>query len=64
MVSYIPTLRPVTVDFGYLTGENFSVSWFDPRTGAIVKEITIKDKKVNRLQSPTGEDMVLIIKSL
>jgi hypothetical protein len=64
MVSYIPTLRPVTVDLGYLTGENFSVSWFDPRTGAIVKEITIKDKKVNRLQSPTGEDMVLIIKSL
>jgi hypothetical protein len=61
MVSYIPQLQSVTVDFGYLEGNMFTGRFYDPRTGKIVKEFTIDNKSVKRLSSPPGEDLLLII---
>ena len=61
MVSYIPQLRSVTVDFGYLEGTNFLVKFIDPRSGKIVKEFANEMKTVQRIASPPGEDLLLVI---
>lgn len=64
MVSYIPFTQPVTIDFGYLAGDRFRIKWFDPVTGSVIKELNVDGKSVQRLSTPTGEDMVLVIESL
>jgi hypothetical protein len=61
LVSYIPQLRSVTVDFGYLEGTNFRVKFYDPRSGKLVKEFTNDKKSVQRVTSPPGEDLLLVI---
>jgi hypothetical protein len=61
MVSYIPQLQSVTVDFGYLEGNRFSVKFHDPRSGKIVKEMEVDTKTVQRIASPPGEDLLLVI---
>jgi hypothetical protein len=61
LVSYIPQLRSVTVDFGYLEGTNFLVKFYDPRNGKLVKEFTNDKKSVQRIASPPGEDLLLVI---
>ena len=61
MVAYLPELRSVSVDFGFLNGDSFTVSFSDPRTGKTLKTKTQKEKKVRRIPSPPGEDLVLMI---
>jgi len=61
LVSYIPQLTSVSVDFGYLSGDRFQVRFFDPRNGKLVKEMTVDKKTVQRIVSPPGEDLVLLI---
>ncbi len=63
MVTYIPQLRSVTVDFGYLEGTNFIGNFFDPRSGKLLKEFRNDKKNVQRIASPPGEDLLLIIHS-
>lgn len=63
MVSYIPQLTSVTVDFGYLTGNRFKVRFYDPRFGKYIKETIIDKKSVQRVGSPPGEDLVLLIEA-
>ena len=58
---YLPQLQSVTVDFGFLNGNPFIVSFFDPRTGQTIKTETVKEKKVRRIPSPPAEDLVLRI---
>lgn len=64
MVSYIPQLTSVTVNFGYLEGNRFRARFFDPRNGKFIKEIMIAQKTVQRVVSPPGEDLVLLIQAL
>jgi len=64
LVAYIPQIQPVTVNFDSLAGEFFRIKWFNPATGLVVKELTITSKKVQRLATPPGEDMVLLIQSI
>jgi hypothetical protein len=63
MVAYLPELQSVTVDFGYLNGTSFMVSFFDPRTGDRIKTETVADKKVRRIPSPPTEDLVLVVRT-
>lgn len=64
LVSYLPQIQPVVVDFGILSGEAFRIKWFDPASGRSVKEFTIESRKLQKLQTPSGEDFVLVIESL
>jgi hypothetical protein len=64
LVSYIPQLTSVTVNFGFLDGDAFNVRFLDPRNGRIVKETVVNERTVSRVVSPPGEDLVLIIKSI
>ena len=61
MVSYIPQLTSVTVNFGHLQGDRFEVKFFDPRNGKYIKETMIVEKSVQRIISPPAEDLVLLI---
>jgi Protein of unknown function (DUF4038)/Putative collagen-binding domain of a collagenase len=61
MVSYIPQLQSVTIDFNYLSGKTFKVKFFDPRIGKFIKEQTVNQKTVQRIPSPPGEDLVLLV---
>jgi hypothetical protein len=61
MVSYIPQLQSVTVDFCYLAGNSFTGRFYDPRSGEIVKRFSVDKKQVLRVVSPPGEDLLLII---
>jgi hypothetical protein len=63
MVSYIPQLRSVTVDFGYLSGSSFIGRFYDPRSGKLVREFSNDTKTVQRIFSPRGEDLLLLIRS-
>ena len=61
LVAYLPELQSVTVNFGHLAGDSFTVSFLDPRTGQPIKTATVTGKKVQRLASPPAEDLVLMI---
>jgi hypothetical protein len=63
LVAYLPELQSVSVDFGWLNGDAFTVSFLDPRTGRTLKTETQKEKKVRRIPSPPGEDLVLMIQA-
>ena len=63
MVTYIPQLTSVTVDFGFLAGTRFKVRFFDPRVGKYIRETIIENNKVQRVISPPGEDLVLLIQA-
>ena len=63
LVAYLPELQSVTVDFSFLRGDSFNVSFVDPRTGQTLKSETQKERKVRRIPSPPGEDLVLIIQN-
>ena len=62
MISYIPEIRPVYVDFGYLSGNSFKCTWFDPATGKTAKEFTVSTKNVQKVGPPYGEDWVLMVR--
>jgi hypothetical protein len=61
MVSYIPQLQSLMIDFNYLSGNNFKVKFYDPRTGKIIKEMNITKKNAQRIESPPAEDLVLVV---
>jgi hypothetical protein len=64
LVSYLPQIQPVVVDFGFLSGEIFRIRWFDPVSGRFVKEFTMESRKLQKLQTPSGDDFILVIESL
>ncbi len=61
MVAYLPQLQALFVDFNFLSGTSFKCSWYNPVNGKVEKEFTVKDKTVQRLGPPNGEDWVLMI---
>jgi hypothetical protein len=61
LVAYLPELQSVTVDFGYLKGESFTVTFIDPRTGQRIGTQTVTERKVQRLPSPPAEDLLLMV---
>jgi hypothetical protein len=63
MVSYLPQLQALSVDFNFLSGNNFSCTWFNPATGKKEKEFTVTEKTVQRIGPPNGEDWVLLVQS-
>ena len=63
MVSYIPQIQPVYVDFSFLSGNSFSCTWYNPDNGKIEKEFTVVKKTVQRVSPPNGEDWVLMVKA-
>ncbi|OFX30498.1 MAG: hypothetical protein A2W90_10695 [Bacteroidetes bacterium GWF2_42_66] len=63
MVTYIPEIRPVYVDFGFLSGNSFKCTWFNPVTGKKGKEFLIDKKTVQRMCPVYGEDWILMIQS-
>jgi hypothetical protein len=63
LVAYLPELQSVSVDFGFLSGDGFTVTFLDPRTGKTLKTEMQKEKKVRRIPSPPGGDLVLLIQT-
>ncbi len=62
MVSYLPQIQSVYVDFGFLSGNKFKCAWYNPKNGKKEKEFTINKKTVQRVSPAYGEDWVLMIK--
>jgi hypothetical protein len=63
LVAYLPELQSVSVDFGVLSGNAFTVSFIDPRTGQTIKSEIQKEKKVRRIPSPPAEDLILVVQA-
>lgn len=63
LVSYIPEIQPIYVDFGYLSGNKFTCTWHNPSTGKKGKEFTVEKKGVQRMCPAYGNDWVLMIRS-
>ena len=61
MVSYLPQIQSVYVDFNYLSGTNFECTWFNPATGKKEASFMINKKSVQRVSPTYGEDWVLIV---
>jgi hypothetical protein len=61
MVSYLPQIQSVYVDFNYLSGTNFECTWFNPTTGKKEASFMINKKSVQRVSPTHGEDWVLIV---
>ena len=64
VVSYLPEIQPITIDFGALDGEKFSIKWYDPRDGRLIKQSETKETKVRKIATPTGEDFLLVINAI
>ncbi|MCU0354829.1 MAG: glycoside hydrolase family 140 protein [Cytophagales bacterium] len=64
LVSYLPQIGSVSVDFNYLTGSRFRVRWYNPQTGKFEKESTVDKKTTQRLGPVTGEDWVLLVEAI
>jgi hypothetical protein len=62
--AYLPELQSVTVDFSFLNGNAFAVTFLDPRTGQTIKIETQNEQKVRRIPSPPAEDLVLMVRGL
>lgn len=63
-VSYIPQVQQIVVNFDALSGERFTIRWYDPRDGSYAKETAWDAKGVQRMHLPTGEDWVMIIEAV
>jgi hypothetical protein len=61
MVSYLPEIQPLSVDFGFLAGSSFECYWFNPSTGKKEKTFLVKERVVKRISPPNGEDWVLVV---
>lgn len=62
LVSYMPEIQSLFIDFNYLSGNTFSCYWYNPATGKKEKEFEVKEKKVQRISPVNGEDWVLVVK--
>lgn len=63
MVSYLPEIQPLMVDFGYLNGSAFSCYWFNPEDGVKSQTFTVTSKDVQRIAPVNGSDWVLVVKA-
>jgi hypothetical protein len=63
MVSYLPEIQSLTIDFGFLSGESFTVSFLDPRTGQTIQTRSVAEKKVQRVPSPPAEDLLVVVRA-
>ena len=61
MVSYLPEIQPVHVDFNYLSGSSFNYYWLNPATGEKSQTFKITAKSVQRLSPQNGQDWVLVV---
>ncbi|HTE33899.1 MAG TPA: DUF4038 domain-containing protein [Chryseolinea sp.] len=61
MVSYLPEIQSIYVDFNYLSGTNFKCSWFNPSTGKKEPTFVVSSKSVQRISPKNGEDWVLVV---
>ncbi|MEL7585832.1 MAG: DUF4038 domain-containing protein [Prolixibacteraceae bacterium] len=61
MVSYIPEIRPIYVDFGFLSGNSFKCTWFNPVNGKKEQEFTVDKKSVRKMCPLYGDDWILLI---
>lgn len=64
LISYLPEIQPVTVDFSTLAGNKFTIKWYDPKNGSLLKQSALSEKKVKKLNTPAGEDFILAIESI
>ncbi len=64
LVSYIPQVQSLVIDFGYLSGNKFKGEWFNPSNGKTEKVFEIEGKNVQRVSPPSGEDWVLLLRSI
>lgn len=63
VVSYLPQLQPLVVNFDALLGSRYVIRWYDPRSGMFAKETEWEKRGVHRLYPPSGEDWVMIIQA-
>ncbi len=63
LVSYLPKIQPLMIDFGYLSGSTFKGYWFNPSNGEKSSEFTIASKTVQRIAPINGSDWVLVIRA-
>jgi hypothetical protein len=63
MLSYLPQIQSVLVDFAFLEGNSFTCALYNPGTGTKEKEFKITKKTVQRISPPNGEDWLLLIKA-
>lgn len=61
MVSYLPEIQSLNVDFNYLNGSTFSCYWFNPASGEKSKQFKITSKSVQKLSPQDGDDWVLVV---
>ncbi len=61
MVSYLPELQSLYVDFNFLSGKTFQCTWFNPGNGKKEKTFTVDKKTVQRISPANGEDWLLLI---
>lgn len=62
LVSYLPEIQPVNVDFAFLSGSSFTCTWYNPANGKKEKDFLVSKKTVQRISPPNGEDWVLMIR--
>jgi hypothetical protein len=66
---YLPQNKPVSIDLSKISGNQKNISWFDPRSGKVVKKEKInmkkedpKSRQIRNFTPPsTGSDWVLVI---
>jgi hypothetical protein len=63
LVSYLPEIQPLMIDFGYLNGSTFRGYWFNPSNGEKSSEFTVTSKTVQRIGPINGSDWVLVIQA-
>ncbi len=63
LVSYIPQVQSLVIDFNYLSGERFSGEWYNPSNGIIEKVFEVKGKDLQIISPPAGEDWVLLLRA-
>ena len=49
MVSYLPQIQAVYVDFNFLSGDSFTCAWYNPAIGKKEKEFTTNKKTVQQI---------------
>ena len=62
LVSYLPQIQSVSVDFAFLSGESFKCTWYNPANGKKENDFVVNKKTVQRISPPNGEDWVLMIR--
>ena len=63
LVSYLPEIQPLMIDFGYLNGSTFKGYWLNPSNGEKTSEFTVTSKSVQRIAPINGSDWVLVIQA-